>query len=87
MHHQQYSTQHDGKINSLHNSGTYPEHYKDCNIVYIGQTKRKLTQRHQDHIKVIGEKQQLQSAVAPHMIEYDPTLDEANLKKFKNCQK
>lgn len=51
---------------------------KDCNATYVGQTKRQLKTRVNEHIKNI--KQSNLSVISQHIINYNHTIDRDNIK-------
>lgn len=55
------------KIPALHQSGIYQIKCNDCNLVYIGQSRRRVTSRFSEHSAATRLKHNTKSAVAYHM--------------------
>lgn len=66
-------------------SGIYKISCKDCNQVYVGQTKRNLKTRYKEHLADIKYKRFDKSSVALHMLENNHKVDDIKLiKKVDN---
>jgi len=53
---------------------------KNCDVAYVGQTKRKLNTRIAEHKKDINKKTSYHSVITEHRIEYDHKFDWENPK-------
>jgi len=77
--------------NKLHESGIYREHCKTCDYKYIGQSKRRIFERHKEHVGAIKNYQKGTSAVADHMhsfkIKHELDENKFELLKKVNCEK
>ena len=51
---------------------------KDCDFVYVGQTKRDLNSRLKEHQRVIKQQKPENSALCEHVILFDHVIDWAN---------
>lgn len=71
------------KVPQLHQAGIYVERCLDCQEIYIGQTRRKLEERHNEHIRAIKYNFTNKSAVAEHMLQQKHNLDCSNFAKLK----
>lgn len=75
------------KIDDLHQSGIYIERCNDCEFIYIGQTRRRLIDRHKQHKNHTTKGSIHLSAVAQHMIVHNHSFDETNFEKLKTVNK
>ena len=72
------------KVPELHKSGIYQEHCKNCDEIYIGQTRRKLIDRHKQHISHL--KNGHYNLSAWHMKENNHKIDEEKFTKLKSVK-
>ena len=56
---------------------------KDCDLVYVGQTKRNLNSRLKEHQRAIKQQKPENSALYEHVILYDHVIDWANSRILK----
>ena len=56
---------------------------KDCDFVYVGQTKRDLNSRLKEHQRAIKQQRTENSALCEHVILFDHVLDWANSRILK----
>lgn len=75
------------KTPQLHNSGVYCVPCKNCNSVYIGQSRRKVEVRLQEHVRYTRQKLREKSSVAEHMLEHNHEIDVDNFCLLKKVQK
>lgn len=75
------------KIPEFEKAGIYEEACQNCDTIYIGQTKRKLIDRHKEHKRHTLNKQINSSAVAQHMIENNHKIDDNKFNKIRTINK
>lgn len=68
-------------------SGIYSVKCNDCSSVYIGQTRRPVSTRLQEHFSAVTHKRTLKSSVAAHMVHEGHTVDEQNSGLIKTVRK
>lgn len=72
---------------ALQNSGIYSIGCKDCDAVYIGQTRRRIETRTKEHVRHTKHKNPEGSSVAEHMIDLGHSIDEEKIKVVRGVQK
>lgn len=65
-------------------SGIYSIKCSDCNDIYIGQTRRKISDRFKEHIRNIKYNKPDRSSVAEHSLTHNHNIEKCNLKLLKN---
>lgn len=74
------------KIPHTEKSGIYQISCEDCNAIYIGQTKRKISIRFKEHISYSRLKQKEKSKLAEHLITKNHSTTINNLKLIKTVE-
>lgn len=67
----------------MHSSGIYSVGCKNCDLIYIGQSRRRIETRIQEHIRHTNNRNYDKSGVAEHMIECDHNIDNNSIKVVK----
>lgn len=71
------------KMREHDNSGIYCIKCSDCNMKYIGQTRRAIIKRYKEHRGHCLRREIEKSSVAKHMVEANHTFDESDVKLIK----
>lgn len=71
------------RTNPLHLSGIYSISCADCDMIYIGQTRRRVENRLNEHISATRNGLSEKSGVACHMLEENHNIDLQNMKLIK----
>jgi hypothetical protein len=72
---------------AIKSSGIYSIGCKDCNSIYIGQTRRKIGKRTKEHIRHANSGHVEQSSVAEHMVDLGHNIDNDSITVLKRVQK
>jgi len=71
-------------VPKLQKSGIYAEFCRDCDSIYVGQTRRSVLDRHKEHMRAIENKDPEKSSVADHVLELGHSIDTTKLKNVKH---
>ena len=71
----------------LHNAGIYQIKCDDCDNIYIGQTRRRIEKRIQEHVRHTNNRDIIKSSVADHMITHQHNIDQSNIRILKRVRK
>lgn len=71
------------KQTPLTTSGIYEISCNDCDLTYVGQSKRSITERLKEHVSAISHGHSFKSSVAEHMIEENHQMNVSESKRLK----
>ena len=75
------------KSKDFEQSGIYSVPCTDCNFNYIGQTRRSIQTRVNEHLQLAKNKKPDKSGVADHAIEFSHKINPGGAKKLKTVLK
>ena len=62
----------------------YQISFRDCNAVYVGETRRSVRTRKREHVDAVKTFNNKKSALSQHVMDFDHRIDWGNVKMLKS---